>query len=102
MIENNLLKKFANYQATARMNSANLQYIQPPDMFLMQHVDVLFAKSYMLGEFSNESKASDNSVEEVSSSICHSLDSNRSAQPQVYLTDTHLEWSCFLPFKNIR
>lgn len=70
---NNILKKFANDQATAEMDFEILRYTQPASMTLMQNTDDLFAKSCKVVDISIESILNNISIEGVNSSICRSL-----------------------------
>lgn len=68
-----LLQKFADDQATDKMNSAILCHTQPDYMTLMKYAEGLYGKSKKVADIQNEWISNDVFINGVDTSICHSL-----------------------------
>lgn len=72
-VVNYVLKKFANDKAIAEIDCTILRFSQPTSMTPMQYADDLYAKSSKVADAYEELTLNNIFIEEVDSSICHSL-----------------------------
>lgn len=73
VVFNLLLKKFANDQAIAEMDSEMLHCIQPAHMTSLQNAYDLYAKCCKVADVYGESTLNEIFSEGTDPSICHSL-----------------------------